>query len=435
MFKVHIQNILVEEQDASTKRARKLFGSIDRLAISIQNHGLLHPIVVAKHEDGVHDYKLVAGERRLRACMLNGWTEIPATKLGPLSDIQSKEAELEENLQRLDLSWPEKIEALRQLDELKRRIHGGATQGSQGSEWGLQDTADSLGMSLGAVGEDVKLARDLKDNPRLIKRVCNLPKSSARKIVKQEKKAELLRKQIENKKLTISADLRLGNCVDLANELADESIELLITDPPFGLPEIVNVGTHGSMMYNKLESTNVSTEGTMTETYKQLIPTLFNKMVPGAHFYIFFGMGWYCRLCKMLRSAGFVVDDLPLIWHKKRTSMMQKDVHYMSSYEAVLFGHKPPQCRVIRKPIPNVISISAIAPAVRVHLLQKPLELLNIFIDNSSNPGETVLDPFAGSGSTIVAARKLERCAIGFEISENNYLSAQDYINKSCKGE
>ena len=49
---------------------------------------------------------------------------------------------------------------------------------------------------------------------------------------------------------------------------------------------------------------------------------------------------------------------------------------------------------------------------------QKPVELLSYFVEKSSLPGETVLDPYMGSGSTLVAARMLGRRAIGIEIEE-----------------
>ena len=55
------------------QRIRQDFGDIDALAASIAELGLLHPVVIDRH------YKLLAGERRLRAAVKLGWTTIPAT--------------------------------------------------------------------------------------------------------------------------------------------------------------------------------------------------------------------------------------------------------------------------------------------------------------------------------------------------------------------
>lgn len=433
-MKINIADIKIERKDDAHKRARVDYGDIFGLADSIKRHGLIHPIVVDKCLDDECDKKwiLIAGGRRLKASVFIGHSQIEATLMTDLSSVSKKEVELEENVVRQDLSWQERCELLRQLDELKRLKYGGATRSRDNVGWSLQDTADAVGMSKGAVGQDIKLARDLKDNPELVKKVSRLPKHAARKMVKQEQEAIMLKKQIDDKQLIISADLINIDCCKGIKEMANESVNLLLTDPPFAVSKIVDVAatdasSSKAALYNITES-NVSTYATMRRVYSELIPELYRVMTPGAHIYVFFGHTWYCELISMLRFNGFIVDDCPLIWHKRRTSIPAKDIHYIASYEAILFGYKPPINRILTKPIPNVLDISAIPPQSRVHSLQKPLELLKIFIENSSSPGELVLDPFAGSGSTLVAAKKLQRSTIGFELDEGNYLRAQKFI-------
>jgi len=166
----------------------------------------------------------------------------------------------------------------------------------------------------------------------------------------------------------------------------------------------------------------------MLKTYNALIPELFRVLKPGAHFYMFFGHAWYPYLVINFRLKGFIVDDQPIIWNKMRCSIMAKDMHYMSSYEAILFGHKPPSTRILKKPVLNILNFPAIPGQKRVHSLQRPFDLLKLLIENSSVPGETILDCFAGSGSTIHAAKKLQRTGIGFELDEGNFLRAQKFI-------
>lgn len=431
---VKIIDIRIEKKDKETRRIRKEFGDIFQLADSIKNRGLLHPVVLNEDPTGEKKYLLIAGERRLRACCFLAWADIPATLLSEMSDIDRKLCELEENTIRHDLSWDEQIEALRQLDDLKRKQRIESSDDPKHDKWTLEDTADVVGMSKSAVGQDIKLARDLIDRPDLRKKVSKLPKHAARKIVKQTLEEELLQRQIDTNKMTISSDLRLGSCIDLIDELEDESVNLWLTDPPFGSSCIVGTSgsdspSEGMPLYN-LTETNVSTDDEMNKIYKILIPKVYKKLKPGAHIYIFFGHAWYCRLFAMLRAAGFHVDEQPLIWDKMRVSVMAKDMHYMSSYEAIMFGHKLPTGRILTKPIANVLSIPAMSHQAKTHSLQRPHDLLKILIENSSNVGDLVLDTFAGSASTLVSAKKLQRRSIGFELDKGNYLRAQEWMQK-----
>jgi site-specific DNA-methyltransferase (adenine-specific)/modification methylase len=416
--------IKIEKKESTTKRFRRDLGKINELTESIKKFGLIQPLVVDRIDDPKYDYLLIAGERRWTACLMAGLKEVDVVLRETLDDEERKELELEENIQRKDLDWMEQVEAIRQLDNLKKKKHG-AKQPGPGMEEG---TAKSIGASIGTVSMDIKLAKNLADNPELRKKVKSLPKAAARKVVTNELKARKLKALVDSGGLQLSVDLRHGPCEQLIKSLPDDSVECLITDPPFGLDTIASVGATGKMSYN-LDSANVSDYDTMLRVYQELLPELKRILVPGAHVYVFLGMGWYARLIKMMRATGFEMDDMPLIWHKGTVSMMAKDYHYIPSYEGILFGHNKPRSRIVKKPRPNVFTnFPCDAPQKRVHSLQKPLDLLKMLIDNSTSPGETVLDCFAGSGSTLKAAQEISRKAIGFELDEGNYLRAREYI-------
>jgi DNA modification methylase len=231
--------------------------------------------------------------------------------------------------------------------------------------------------------------------------------------------------------IDIGVELWHGSCVDLIDELEDASIDCLVTDPPFANPGILATGVTDKATYNVTES-NVSTWEIMRDVYSKLIPKLARKLKPGAHVYIFTGMGEvYCYLMQCCRINGILLDDLPIIWDKMRGSTIPKDFHYVSSYEACLFGHNKKPTRSLWKPRQNIFHVEAIAPQKRVHPLQRPDEVLRIMIENSTSPGQTVLDCFAGSGSTLKVARDLQRKAIGFELDEGNYLRALEWLEKT----
>ncbi len=97
------------------KRVRKNMGEIEALMISLQKYGQLSPIIIN------HSYELLAGHRRLQAAKLLGWKSLDAIMVDRVTEKEKLEIELEENVQRLDLSPEELSEAFFRLEKLKRK--------------------------------------------------------------------------------------------------------------------------------------------------------------------------------------------------------------------------------------------------------------------------------------------------------------------------
>lgn len=97
------------------RRVRDDYGDMQTLAESIQEHGLLHPIVVDS------DYNLIAGCRRLLACERIGLKEIEVKVIGDISEKELRILELEENIRRKDLTELEKSKNLVELAEIKEQ--------------------------------------------------------------------------------------------------------------------------------------------------------------------------------------------------------------------------------------------------------------------------------------------------------------------------
>jgi len=435
-MKLSINQILINESAAAKRRARIDFGDIERLAMSIKEFGLMHPVVVQELETPVDGktHVLVAGERRIRACLMLGMNEIQATLFEGLTDLRRKTMELEENLRRKNLDWPEEDMCIKQIHELKQIEYGTPVGDPTGKKtgWGVRDTASLLNRSIGSVSNDIQMAKVLEERPDLLKQVRNKPKVVANKIVKRVLENERLELLVKSKGIDIGVDLREGSCVDLIKTLDDNSIDCLLTDPPFASPGIVNSGSAHRKTYN-LTKSNVSNLDYMLPLYDKLLPELSKKLRVGAHIYIFCGMGeHYMYLYKNLSRYGFLVDELPLIWYKGRSTVVAKDYSYLSSYEPIIFGHYGKKKLGLLKPVKNVLSVDPIHPSKRVHPLQRPDELLRILINNSTLPGQTILDCFAGSGSTLKVARDLQRKAIGFELDHGNYMRAMSWLQATA---
>lgn len=102
--------------DAITMKARvrKNLGDLGSLMQSMKQYGLLNPIVVNQ------DHELIAGHRRLESAKRLGWTNIDAVVVAMDSDIIKLEVEIEENVQRKNLTAEELTEAYDKLEKLKK---------------------------------------------------------------------------------------------------------------------------------------------------------------------------------------------------------------------------------------------------------------------------------------------------------------------------
>ena len=95
------------------KRVRKDLGDLDALKESLRRYGLLNPITIDNKN------RLIAGERRLEAAKLLGWTNINAVVVNNISAITKLELELEENNQRKDFTDAELLEGYKRLERLR----------------------------------------------------------------------------------------------------------------------------------------------------------------------------------------------------------------------------------------------------------------------------------------------------------------------------
>jgi len=130
---------------------------------------------------------------------------------------------------------------------------------------------------------------------------------------------------------------------------------------------------------------------------------------------------------KRILSKHFEVHDNWLTWVKNNHTPCDFKARYASKYEIIWFCTMPNgKERKLNNPVsPDVLEFAI--PQDKVHDCQKPEPLLEYLIKNSSSSGEVVLDPFAGSGSTLLAAAKCKRYFIGFE-KEDKYSS--DFLRK-----
>lgn len=403
-------------------RARKEFKDLESLASSIQEHGLAHPPLVRKIAED--KYQLIAGERRLKAHMILERKTVPVIVREDVADLKAKELELEENIQRQNLTWPEQVELMRQIDEVKTEIHGRAQAGdpSTSEGWSVEKQAELTGQSKSNAARQIALGKKLKERPDLLDKVKHLPATAAIKEIEKIERREKLNVDELTEKQEDNCKVLQGSCLDLIKRVPDNSVHLVLTDPPFGIDEIENQRGKQSdknIYVNKLSDfDNLSAEAA-DELAIGMIPELYRVLQPGCYLYLFFASSHYEILTLALQSAGFETATKPLIWDKQVTGRYT-GYNYASRYEPILFAWKPPRDRRLNNSLPDVLAYNVPKRALKFHAFEKPIDLLQALIENSSERGEVVLDFCCGSGSTLVAAQACGRKSIGFEINPDH---------------
>ena len=99
-------------------------------------------------------------------------------------------------------------------------------------------------------------------------------------------------------------------------------------------------------------------------------------------------------------------------------------------YGLLLYRDRLPKFNNNGKMIFNCIDWPRDTVSEKIHPTQKPVELLKTLIEIFTDPGDVVIDPVAGSGSTLIAAERLNRKAYGFEIKKEFWTKANAWLNE-----
>ena len=400
-------------------RQRRSFDeeSIEALANSIQSKGLLHPIVVRRDEttDG---YVLVAGERRFRAMQLLGWSEFPVTFITDLEPLELREAELEENILRQDLTWQEEARARAELHDLRlAQTEGAQTLTDTASEIAGKDLRKdkSAGKSpITRLSEDIKLAAHLDNED-----VASAPNKKeavkrVKKLLDRELTAVLAGRQRDraSRHTLIHGD----SLIELA-KLPPSSIDVILTDPPFG------VNAHKAMDQSVVQHEYEDTPELAARCYAILAEEGLRIAKPQAHLYCFCEATKFTWFRDCFENAGWYVWKTPLIWWRGTTGIVPRPEHGpRRTYETIIYGIKGD--RPTTGIYPDVLAHLEVRGGERLRAAQKPVSLYADLLQRSVRPGDTVLDPFCGSGTIFPAANRLQVIATGIEMSQEAYNTA-----------
>ena len=219
-----------------------------------------------------------------------------------------------------------------------------------------------------------------------------------------------------------------GDAVEFMKTLEDESIDLIITDPPYKVTARGSSGGTGGMLTKEINKKgNVFTHNFIK--IQDWLPELYRLLKDGSHCYIMTNNKNLLEYLNEITKQGFKIYKV-LIWDKGNSIT---NMYYMDSHEYIIFCRKGCAKKINNCGSKRILSIANKKTkdenGKNLHDTEKPVELMKILVENSSQVGELVLDPFVGVGATAIACKELDRQYIGVELDEHYYNIAVNRID------
>lgn len=208
------------------------------------------------------------------------------------------------------------------------------------------------------------------------------------------------------------------DAVKWLSTLDTASVDLLITDPPYeSLEKHRKIGTTTRLKVSKASS-NQWFEIFPNDRFEALLSEVYRVLKNHSHFYLFCDQETMFVIKPIAEKIGFKFWK-PIVWDKVSIGM---GYHYRARHEYILFFEKGKR-KLNDLSIPDILTHKRV---YRGYPTEKPVSLLEVLVAQSSREGELVVDPFFGSGSTLVAAKNLNRQFKGNDISS----SAHEHIRQ-----
>ncbi len=206
--------------------------------------------------------------------------------------------------------------------------------------------------------------------------------------------------------------LKHGNALDELRRLRSGSVDLLLTDPPYG-----NNGTYGRA--------NVVIAGDADPLVGlTALAEGFRILSPNRASFFFLDMKHlpFVRLF-VEQYTDFKIGDV-LVWDKTRFGFGRA---FRKQHELIIVLEKG-KVAYRSRGFANVLSVTRVGRPKHPH--EKPVALLERLLEHTTSPGDLVVDPFMGSGSTGVAASKLGRRFLGIELDHRHFEIARTRMTR-----
>lgn len=351
---------------------------VAQIAASIKEFGFNNPILTRGDD-------VIAGHGRLLAARKLGLETVPTLDLAHLSKTQARAYILADNQLALTAGWD--------ADVLRLELLELAEDGFNLDLLGFEDvnalTAEPAGGILPGTDEDA------------------VPEAPAVPITKPGDLITLGRHRLLCGDATVITDVE--------RLMEDDVARLVITDPPWN----VAYGTNLANNAQGYKARTILNDSMDADKWAEFLGGFVGCMIavtePGCPIYCVMGPSEWPAIDKAIREGGFHWSST-IIWAKDQLVMSRKDYH--TQYEPIWYGWKEGAARLqeVEDRKQSDLWTCDRPKASPLHPTTKPVELLERAINNSSKPGDIIFEPFAGSGSLLIAAEKTGRSSRNMEL-------------------
>lgn len=211
-------------------------------------------------------------------------------------------------------------------------------------------------------------------------------------------------------------ELILGDTIATMASMKASSVDLILTDPPF---QVISGGSNIGADDGRPTGILAKNDGKIFK-HNSIKPAdylaeCYRVLRPGRDAYFMTNNLTLRLMLNAAHEAGFKFHGM-LPWIKNNCTPSR---WYMKDTEIVLYFYKSP-ARPINNP-GDKQSFECANPRGKMHPTEKPVELMQRYVGNSTKPGWKVLDPFMGSGTTGVACQNIGRRFVGIEVDSDYY--------------
>ena len=447
-------------------RARETYTGVEDLASSIEDQGLIEPIVLKALPDGT--YLLLGGGRRTAASDHLGITEwhfaksCSPGKVGfvladsdfVLEKSEELMVELVENLHRVDLDWREQLKLLVPAYRQKR-----AEGLRDGNPIFLRTFGKMVGVGYSDIQAAVAIYDEVVENPARFSDCSSLHAAFAMVLSDRAREGEAmlvsatpiraaavddsfgekefatdingLAVELPTRTQCVSlSPFKLGNSLDYL-ERERPVFDHIICDPDFAIaPEVLDSKHTGN---SNIGIAQTSVEDSLNDL-DRLIRAAFVSC--RSYFVFFYDLDHHEKLQRMCKNAGFLVQRWPITWQKTDYQSNGSPYHNTTKDEEWAMVCRKPEATLATAAPKSVIALpSGTTSRDLGHPFAKPDALWHRLYSYFCRPGQTTFDPFGGVFSSVIPALKFGLRPSAMELQEQHYnrgiLNLQDYFRRT----